>query len=167
MPVQLFTLPSAAGCPHVLLQGDLKPDDQMVSSPQPLTLSCAPAPCWCASSTTYWASPSGLTPFKDQWFQLVLLYLVGVLHLQPIEPVLEVWLLSRTSGSSMCPCTLLVCFIYNLLSLHQLYTASDSKLPLRFRMIKRVLLLQILFMNTFHPVNQWRRVTLNMVSNGF
>ena len=64
MSFQLFTLPAAAGCPQ------------------------CPSPR-CASSTTSWACPSGLTPLNAQWFQLVLLYLVGVLHQQPTEPVLQ------------------------------------------------------------------------------
>ena len=102
MSFQLFTLPAAAGCPQ------------------------CPSPR-CASSTTSWACPSGLTPLNAQWFQLVLLYLVGVLHQQPTEPVLQLWLLSETSGSSLCPCTLLVCFIYNLLSLP--FRSDSSQRP--------------------------------------
>ena len=120
MPFQLFTLPAAAaGCPHVLLPGDLNPGDLMVSSPQSLTLSCAPA--------QHWACPWGLTPIKDQWFQLVPLYIVGVLQLQPTDPVLEVWLLSKTSGYSLCPHTALVWFIYNLLSLS--FGSDSSQRP--------------------------------------
>ena len=73
------------------------------SSQRPVVPACAPVPCWCASSTTYWTCPSALTPLRDQWFQLVPLYLVGVLHLQPTKPALQVRLLSKTSGSSLCP----------------------------------------------------------------
>ena len=127
MPFQLFTLAAAAGCPQCPSPRWSQPCWSDVSSPPPLTLSCAHAPCWCASSTTYWACPWGLTPIKDQWFQLVPLYLVGVLHLQPTEPVLEVWLLSKTSGYSLCPHTALVWFIYNLLSLS--FGSDSSQRP--------------------------------------
>ena len=54
-------------CPCTALSLSLRSD----SFQRPVVTACAHIPRWCDSSTTYWACPLGLTPLKDQWFQLV------------------------------------------------------------------------------------------------